>query len=442
MKRKFILLLFPIILFLLSSCVSSVNLDEAYYLYGKSDFEGTKTFLENNQKKLSSRQGELIKNLDFGLVNHASGDFKESNKYLEEAEVEFDRLYTQSVTRNIATYLVNDNTQEYQGQEWESIYSNVFKSLNYYFLDSLEDSMVEVRKSIEKQTNLVSSYPEMEKALDESYSSNNVSPSENIKQDFCISALSQYLSMLFSYEYQDKNTFRYSSQKLKEAFDLQANLYPFNPPESIEILKNADKKTVLTNVLIFTGKAPIKKEENEVYSYYDSDGIERVIHYSFPTAEIRPSVIKKIEINLEGDKDYHFFLEPIERLDLIALDTMKTEIAKDKIKAISRVIGKNLLSNGIRVSANNTENSSSSEGLELIADLLDIFNFVSESADVRGSHFFPSTAWIGLEAIEKGKYKATIKYYDYKDKVITTQIKDNYYPVAGKANLLEAFLPR
>lgn len=442
MKRKLLLLLFLAILLLFSSCVSSVNLDEAYYLYGKSDFEGTKTFLEKNQKNLISRQGELIRNLDFGLVNHALGDFKESNKYLEEAEEEFDRLYTQSVTRNIATYIVNDNTQEYQGQDWESIYSNVFKSLNYYFLDSLEDSMVEVRKSIEKQTNLVSSYPKMEKAMYENSSSNNIEVPKDFKQEFCISALSQYLSLIFSYEYKDDNTFRYSSQKLEEAFKLQTKLYPFDVPKSIETLTNADNKTILANILVFTGKAPIKKQENEVYRYYDSDGNYRLINYSYPTADIRPSTIKKIEVTLEGKKDYNFFLEPIERLDLIALDTMKTEIANDKIKAIARVIGKNILSSGIRLSANNASSSSSADGLELIADLFDIFNFVSESADVRGSHFFPSTAWIGLENVEKGNYKATIKYYDYRDKVITTQIKDNYYPVAGKANLLETFLPR
>ncbi|MDD4082151.1 MAG: hypothetical protein PHD05_02065 [Sphaerochaetaceae bacterium] len=442
MKRKFLILVFPVLLLLFSSCVSSVNLDEAFYLYGRNDFEGTKVFLEKNQKVLISRQGELIKDLDFGLVNHASGDFNESNKYLEEAEEEFDRLYTQSVTRNIASFIVNDNTQEYQGQDWESIYSNVFKSLNYYFLDSLEDAMVEVRKSIEKQTNLVSSYPKMEQALNESYSSNNVSPPQNIKQNFCISALSQYLSMLFSYEYKDENTFRYSSQKLEEAYNLQSDLYPFTPPQSIEILRNADNKTILANFLIFTGNAPIKIEENEIYRYSDSDGNDRLIHYSFPTADVRLSLIKKIEINLEGINNYHFFLEPIERLDLIALDTMKTEIAYDKLKAISRVIGKNLLSNGLRVSASNSGNSSSSDSLELIADLFDIFNFVSERADVRGSHFFPSTAWIGLEAVEKGYYKATIKYYDINNKVITTQIKDNYNPVAGKANLLEAFLPK
>lgn len=442
MVKRSVWFILLIIVLLFPSCVSFVNLEQEDSMFFMGNFTQVKTMLESKEKIIDDRQGKVVKFLDFGMVDHAARNYEESNNALENAEKEIDRLYTKSISKNIGTLFINDNVDEYSGEAWENIYCNIFKSLNYYFLGRTDEAMVEVRRSIEKQKDLVDSYPAMEKAINDRFISNDFDVPSDFSQDFVSSALARYLAMVFSYETKDENTFYYSINKLKEAFEVQPKLYDFPVPSSLEKLENADSKTTIANCLVFTGRAPFKQEVRSTYSYFDSNGDYKFVNYSIPKAVQRPSSIARITVDLQGEQNYNFALVPLERLDNIAMDTMEAQVANDTVKTLIRMAGKEFLYQGVKYSADNAEDKDSATGLHILAAIIGIFNDVSENADVRNSHFFPSTAWVGIENIEPGTYTAIINYYDRYGSLLVKQEIANYRPTQGKANLLEGFMPR
>jgi hypothetical protein len=119
------------------------------------------TALEANSKQLESAQGPIVLALDQGMVFHYARQFDLSNRHLDNAEGLITDAFTKSITEGVATYLVNDNARTYPGEDFEDIYSNVFKSLNYQMLGKTEDAMVEIRRATEKQQVLRDKYEKL-----------------------------------------------------------------------------------------------------------------------------------------------------------------------------------------------------------------------------------------------------------------------------------------
>jgi hypothetical protein len=60
--------------------------------------------------------------LDKGLLEHYVGNYRDSSQDLENAERLIQDTFTKSVTAGIASYIANDNTKEYPGEDYEDIY--------------------------------------------------------------------------------------------------------------------------------------------------------------------------------------------------------------------------------------------------------------------------------------------------------------------------------
>lgn len=97
-------------------------------------------------QSLEGRKPSLLDLMDRGLILHLAGRFQESNQVLQAAETRIDELFAKSVSREAATYLINDLTQEYSGEPFERIWVNVLMAFNYINLNRLDDALVEIRK--------------------------------------------------------------------------------------------------------------------------------------------------------------------------------------------------------------------------------------------------------------------------------------------------------
>ena len=96
--------------------------------------------------------------LDRGVLSHYAERYDESAADLEAAEDLIRELYTQSVSRNVASYILNDNTRDYGGEDYEDIYLNVFAALDYYYRGDTSGALVEIRKLTEKLYYLETKY--------------------------------------------------------------------------------------------------------------------------------------------------------------------------------------------------------------------------------------------------------------------------------------------
>lgn len=98
-----------------------------------------------NNPSQYGRNNQLLFLLDRGMVLHLAGRYKESIAVFEQAKSKFDQFYTQSITKNTASWLWNDYARPYRGEDFERVMINIIQALNYAALGDIKEALVEAR---------------------------------------------------------------------------------------------------------------------------------------------------------------------------------------------------------------------------------------------------------------------------------------------------------
>lgn len=228
--RKIIAVL--LIVILVTSCVSYVDLSSTDAYLRRGQYTKAYDSLKSSLGQLVSAQGPLIASYDLGMLARLTGDWKRSNELLSDAEQRIQDAYTKSITASIASFIVNDNTKEYAGENYEDIYLNLFKALNYLHLGQYESSLVEIRRMIEKQSVLQERYERQVDQVRRYASSNHIRQVDLPAQatSFTTSALANYLGVIIASHLDEQTTIDYSYNQIRHAFESQTKLYPFPFP--------------------------------------------------------------------------------------------------------------------------------------------------------------------------------------------------------------------
>ena len=89
---------------------------------------------------------KLLYFMDMGMTLHLAGQYRESNKYLEQADEWIERQYTRHIHEIAAPFWLNERAVPYRGDQYEHVIVNVIKALNYALLHDLSGALVEARK--------------------------------------------------------------------------------------------------------------------------------------------------------------------------------------------------------------------------------------------------------------------------------------------------------
>ena len=92
----------------------------------------------------------LLYLMENGLIAHYRGEYHASNRFFEVAERLSDRLFTRSLSREVASLITNDQVRAYRGEEFELAFINYYRALNYWYLGEPEEALVECRKANQK----------------------------------------------------------------------------------------------------------------------------------------------------------------------------------------------------------------------------------------------------------------------------------------------------
>lgn len=112
----------------LSSCASPSGIStHVYNLASQKDYARARLFLEKNKANYG-KNNILLYYLDKGMVLHLAGEHKESSLAFEQAKAEYERLYTKSASGIIASWLLNEYTAPYSGEDFERVLINVLLS--------------------------------------------------------------------------------------------------------------------------------------------------------------------------------------------------------------------------------------------------------------------------------------------------------------------------
>ena len=124
----FLLLLFGALVF---SCAPKVK---HYPLINQhlsnQNYQQALKVIKDNKGEYPKRNAALYY-MEEGILAHFASQYKESNESLSKAEQIMDELYTRSISKQTASFLINDNTIPYRGEDFVSAMVNLFMSLNY-----------------------------------------------------------------------------------------------------------------------------------------------------------------------------------------------------------------------------------------------------------------------------------------------------------------------
>ena len=427
------------------SCSSALQLQTVTSNHRQADYRGAYDELMSLESQYIERQGRLLFTLDAGLLAHYAHYWDSSNRYLDEAERRIWEAYTESITANVASYLVNDNTRAYQGEDYEDIYANVFKALNYVHMGDAEAAMVELRRFAEKQQMLQDKYDTLMAAVDSTAGKSagyHVDSTRSIR--FSSSALGNWLHMVLARDNGEVSQAQYSADQVRQAFAKQPSIYPFKVPATVERdLAVPAQGKVRVNLVAFTGLAPYKEEVVE--RFWLSSG--NYVKIALPSMVERPTNVESIDVRLSDGT--RFVLEPIEDIAKVAQEAfhLKREYIESKtvIRSLLKSTGTAFIDATTDAMSSNAETREEANTIQFYGTLLSfasrIFNETSEQADVRLSHFYPDMAWVGGVDLPVGTYDANVVYRDRSGRIIHEQNLTNLKVAHGTLGLWESVCP-
>ncbi len=122
------------------------------------DFAAALAQIETARTTAYKEKDRILYYLDAGMLCHYNAHWAESNELLTKAEHAIEEAYTRSVSKAATSIMLNDNALEYAGEDYENIYLNVFKAINFLQQGAFDPAFVEVRRINDKLNLLEDKY--------------------------------------------------------------------------------------------------------------------------------------------------------------------------------------------------------------------------------------------------------------------------------------------
>ncbi|MCL2800995.1 MAG: hypothetical protein FWD28_04475 [Treponema sp.] len=431
--------------FIILSCATAPNeYREVDTAAGQADFTSAVEAIrrgQNRRRALYPERNAVQLFLDKGLLEFYAGNYEASSADLQNAERLIEEAYTKSITEGFFTYILNDNSRQYPGEDFENIYLNIFNALNYYNRGDLEGALVEIRKLSQtggKLDMLARRYeytdPSTGASLQDSLQrETGISQLPDTKSvNFSNSALARYLGALFYQAEGNLDSARIEFNQVHRAFRTNSSIYRHNVPNAVEEARNVTAQTARLNVICFTGLSPIKQEQLVMHYLPFRHPVLAISAFKLPVLTRRPSLITKIEVIVQGEDG--FYLELLEDMGLVIEETYNARFSSILLKTYIRTIIKYAVAD---IAASEAARQGGELSGLLIALAARTALDASERADTRMSRFIPNRAYIGGINLDPGTYSVIINYYQG-DNILSFDSFPDVVVDSGRLNLLNA----
>jgi hypothetical protein len=408
-----------------------------------------RTAQEEDELSIYNAKNEISFLLDKGLLAHYAGDYGPSSKDLEESEQLIEDAFTQSISDNFASTMLDDPYQaDYIGEDFENIYVNIFNALNYYHAGDIDNAIVEIKSLNEKLLYIKDSYEAQKSRLIEQIKDWLAGEETYYTQ----SALARYLGLLFYRGIGRPDDARIDAQAITEAFAASPSIYtnPL-PPELVmrgEICDELEipKGMARLNALCFTGLSPYKTVANQNPVWHKSlTDMSGSLHksssflggYPIKTLAFRMSPVDRIEIAFDNGKKIQLSL--LEHMGKVMQEVYETR--ENRFRQLTWTAGKRLMatiSDGF-VDFFITKVSWYRDEPEKVDELIkEKIEKENAAFDVRMTRGLPERAYVGGVNLAPGKYSFTVNYYSGKN-LSYSKRHENVAVEAGKLNLIEDY---
>lgn len=340
--------------------------------------------------------------LEMGTINYFQGDHDQSVASFTDAEEYMDQFFSKSASTGVKAFLTNDIQLNYNGEVYEDVYLNGFKSLSYLKMDQFESALVEARRiaqKLEEAENKYGGYAESLSSVDTTKAITWEAGTSNIHD----SPMSHYLAGVLYAKSGEKDDARIEVDKLKGAIanhqalpdsrlEFVSDFEKINDPDSYNVMLTA-----------FSGSGP-DKVQNNLNTDINRDG--KGIKIAIPKLVMEPSQVGYVEAVINDTMTTSLPL--IEEMDKVARETF--QIKKPIIVARATV-------RGIMKSAAQEVGSRAVEKKwgGLAGDAFDLvggkIREASEQADLRGWQTMPGKMYTNLVKLPPGKHTVSFNYY-------------------------------
>lgn len=358
-------------------------------------------------------KARLLYHLDQVSTAHYASDWAASNAALEKAKRLIDESYTKSLSAEAASFLVNDMSLPYQGENFERVLLHVLGMVNYAALGERDSALVEARRADARL-----------KEFAQAFGPDKVAYKED--------ALARYLAA-YLYEGGSRQELwdaYIDYKKADEAFDLYGKLYATSKPrrlkadlqrladglgEKDDLQKYQARDGVLAYtplhqtrkdraellVLLYDGFAPVKVSKAMNVPVVVDDGTQQYFQLALPDFVVRAGPVPQARLSA-GSEEAVF--ELFEDVNSIAVRDLKDRGAGLLLKATSRALAKFQAARAVQKKAR--ESGGAAEVLAILGT--NIFTVLSEQADIRSWRTLPGRIWVARLSLPPGSHPVQI----------------------------------
>ena len=402
---------------LLAACLSACSQFRELYptingMAASGKYDEAAQFVEKHKDDYGDRNFVLYQ-MDRGTLLHYAGKYAESNKAFAAAEERIDKLYTESISGNVAAFAVNDNLLPYKGEDFEAVVVNIYQALNYVQLGDIEAALVQARK-VDQKLDYINRQYEPDK--------------KNIYKEDAFARMLMGALYEMSGSRDDLNDAYISARLATGIYDkdfsvnygvaapgvLGANLLTdaaFMGSEELErarqrfgslpVVTAADKRQWGQVYFVhFAGRAPVKVETAIVGAYGTY-----VVKVAFPEYRRVNYLVNGSQVTVDGQ--VAAVLDPAEPVGPIAVKSLENRKARIYTKAIARA-GAKLVAN-VALQREARRRGGDTAGL-LAAIVGDVAAVATEQADLRCWETLPDRILIGRVLLPPGKHRLGVQF--------------------------------
>jgi hypothetical protein len=126
-------------------CAKGLNYKVLEGNLGSGNCGAATVYVQENEEDYGSNR-RLLYLLDAAQVNLYCANYRESNRYFHLADELAEELWTKSLTKEAASFLINDLTIPYGGEDFEKALINLHSAINYSALGQFDEALVECRR--------------------------------------------------------------------------------------------------------------------------------------------------------------------------------------------------------------------------------------------------------------------------------------------------------
>ncbi len=435
------LFLLPV-LFLLSCAPTTTHYAKVNQGLLQQDYDYALKLIEENKENYAERNAALYY-LEKGIISHYASNYQESNDSLARAESIMDELYTKSISKQVFSFLISDNTIPYRGEDFENVMVNLFMALNYIGLGLEEDALVEARK-VDNKLNIINSQYKKDKKniykedafirflmgvlyetggeLNDSFISYRKAEeiyTNDYSQNYGVSPSSFLIENLLS---------------AAQAMDFQEEISEFQEKYTHVTYMNPAKKKEMAEIYFihYNGLGPVKVEKSWQVTMPDM----YIAKIAYPIFKRQNYQITQSEITLQNvasDSSYQFETALMEDIGSIAMMNLENKIKRIKTKAIARATTKYLAT---KASSKEAEKKGGAMLGFVVQVAGNIVSVATEQADIRHWRLLPAEIGVGRVIVPPGDYEGKIEFVNAGGGVVSSKRVERFTVQAGEKRFL------